>query len=57
MKMKKKITVLIMAGVLLCNCTMFSANHAVQEQIYASAAVTDTVPEGYTPIYTIDDLY
>ena len=55
--MKKKITALIMAGVLLCNCTMFSANHAVQEQIYASAAVTDTVPEGYTPIYTIDDLY
>ncbi len=55
--MKKKITAFVMAASLLCNCTMFSANNAVPGQIFVSAAVTDTVPEGYTPIYTIDDLY
>jgi len=55
--MKKKLTAFVMAVALLCNCTMFSANNAVPEQIFVSAAVTNTVPEGYTPIYTIDDLY
>ena len=29
----------------------------VQHPESARAAITDTVPEGYTPIYTIDDLY
>lgn len=29
----------------------------VHHPVTASAAVTDTVPQGYTPIYTIDDLY
>jgi len=55
--MKKKLTAFVMATTLLCNCTIFSANNAVLEQIPVSAAVTNTVPEGYTPIYTIDDLY
>ena len=31
--MKKKLTAFVMAVALLCNCTMFSANNAVPEQI------------------------
>ena len=54
--MKKKTIAFLMAFALLCNQMVFPVND-VTKPISASAGITDTVPEGYTPIYTIDDLY
>ena len=54
--MKKKTIAFLMAFTLLCNQMVFPVNN-VFKPISVSAGITDTVPEGYTPIYTIDDLY
>jgi len=55
--MKKKIFVCLIAASLLCGSISMPINNIHQETTTASAAVYDTVPEGYTGIYTIDDLY
>jgi len=55
--MKKKIFVCLIAASLLCGSISMPINNIRQETTTASAAVYDTVPEGYTGIYTIDDLY
>lgn len=55
--MKKKIFVCLIAASLLCGSISMPINNIRQETTTASAAVYDTVPEGYTGVYTIDDLY
>lgn len=55
--MKKKIFVCLIAASLLCGSISMPINNIRHETTTASAAVYDTVPEGYTGIYTIDDLY
>ena len=55
--MKKKVIAFMMAAAFLCNPWAHPVHDSVADQVAVSAAVTNTVPEGYTPIYTIDDLY
>lgn len=55
--MKKKIFICLMAASLLCGSISVPISDIHKETTIASAALYDTVPEGYTGIYTIDDLY
>lgn len=55
--MKRKIIAFMMAAAFLCNPWAHPARDTVSDQVPAAAESTSTVPEGYTPIYTIDDLY
>ncbi|MDE6087587.1 MAG: hypothetical protein K2G25_04305 [Oscillospiraceae bacterium] len=55
--MKKRSIVCLMVAALICSSVAVPANNIQEETITVSAAVYDEVPEGYTPIYTIDDLY
>lgn len=55
--MKKKIFICLMAASLLCGSISMPIRDIHKENTTASAAVYDTIPKGYTGIYTIDDLY
>ena len=57
--MKKNPIVVLSLAVAFVAGGMFSVpvHEMMQYPETAKAAVSDTVPEGYTPIYTIDDLY
>ncbi len=55
--MKKKIFMCLVVAALLCGSISVPVNGINEETMTASAAVYDEVPEGYTGIYTIDDLY
>lgn len=55
--MKKKIFMCLIAAALLCGSISVPVNGVNEETMTASAAVYDEVPDGYTGIYTIDDLY
>lgn len=57
MKIIGKITTFALASVLSGSCFSAPLNHTLAEPIFVSVAVYDEVPEGYTGIYTIDDLY
>lgn len=55
--MKKRSIVCLMVAALIGSSVVIPANNIQEETITVSAAVYDTVPEGYTGIYTINDLY
>lgn len=55
--MKKRNIVCLMVAALICSSAAIPANNIQEETMTVSAAVYDEVPEGYTGIYTIDDLY
>lgn len=57
MKITRKITTFALATLIGGTCFSASLNHALAEPVSVSSAVYDEVPEGYTGIYTIDDLY
>ncbi len=57
MKITRKITAFILAAILSSSCFTVPMRYISTEPISVSAAVYDEVPEGYTGIYTIDDLY
>ncbi|MDE5768148.1 MAG: hypothetical protein K2H82_02065 [Oscillospiraceae bacterium] len=54
---KRVIASFLMATVMTGNIFSATLKEIIHHPTVASAAVYDTVPEGYTPIYTIDDLY
>ncbi|MDE5620270.1 MAG: hypothetical protein K2I80_07090 [Ruminococcus sp.] len=55
--MKKRSIVCLMVAALIGSSVVIPVNNIQEETITVSAAVYDTVPEGYTGIYTINDLY
>lgn len=55
--MKKKSIACLMVATLVCGSVAMPMNNIQKETMTASSAVYDEVPEGYTGVYTIDDLY
>lgn len=53
----KKTMCLIIAAVLICGSAIIPVNNIHEEVVTASAEIYNEVPDGYTGIYTIDDLY